>query len=82
MKIEVLGTGCPKCNLLEATAKVAAAKLGINDPIEHVKDINEIVKRGVMMTPALAVEGVVKVAGRIPTEAELSKILQAARTAK
>ena len=75
MKIEILGTGCPKCNLLEATAKAAAAKLGIRYEIDHVKDINEIMKRGVMFTPALAVNGKVIVAGKVPREAEISDIL-------
>jgi len=75
MKIEILGTGCPKCNLLEATAKAAADKLGVAYDIDHVKDINEITKRGVMMTPALAVNGKVIVSGRVPREAEVSALL-------
>ena len=75
MKIEVLGTGCPKCNLLEAAAKAAADKLGIKYEIDHVKDINEFMRRGVMMTPALAVNGKVVMAGRVPREAEISSIL-------
>jgi len=75
MKIEILGTGCPKCNLLEATAKAAADKLGIDYKIDHVRDINEFMKRGVMMTPALAVNGKVVVAGKVPKESEVSTIL-------
>ena len=75
MKIEILGTGCPKCNLLEATAKAAAEKLGIVYEIDHVKDINEIMNRGVVMTPALAVDGKVVVAGRVPKESDLSAML-------
>jgi small redox-active disulfide protein 2 len=75
MKIEILGTGCPKCNLLEATAKAAADKLGVPYEINHVKDINEIVGRGVMITPALAVNGKVVVAGNVPREAEITRIL-------
>jgi small redox-active disulfide protein 2 len=76
MKIEILGTGCPKCNLLEATAKAAADKLGVAYDIDHVRDINEIMKRGVMMTPALAVNGRVVVAGKVPRESEVSAILR------
>jgi small redox-active disulfide protein 2 len=75
MKIEILGTGCPKCNLLEATARAAADKLGVKYEIDHVKDINEFILRGVMVTPALAVNGKVVVAGRVPREAELSTVL-------
>lgn len=78
MSIEVLGTGCPKCNQLEATAKAAADSLGVDYQIEHVKDINEFIKRGVMMPPALAIDGIVKVSGRVPSEAELTKIFSAA----
>ena len=75
MRIEILGTGCPKCNLLEATAKAAADKLGVKYGIDHVKDIHEIMKRGVMMTPALAVNGKVVVAGKVPRESEITQIL-------
>lgn len=75
MKIEILGTGCPTCNLLEATAKAAADKLGVEYEIEHIKDINAIVQRGVMMTPALAVNGKVVLFGRVPKESEVSAIL-------
>lgn len=75
MKIEVLGTGCPKCNLLETTARAAAEKLGIPFEIDHIKDINEIVQRGVMITPALAVNGKVVAAGSVPRESEISGIL-------
>ena len=82
MKIEILGTGCPKCNLLEATAKAAADKLGMAYQIEHVKDINEFVQRGVMFTPALAVDGQVKVSGKVPSEDEINTILRAALAEK
>jgi len=83
MRIEILGTGCPKCNLLEATAKAAADKLGIRYELDHVKDINEFMKRGVMFTPALSIDGEVVVSGKVPREAELSAILNrfAARSA-
>ncbi len=77
MKIEILGTGCAKCNMLEAVAKSAAEKLGVPFAIEHIRDINEIVRRGVMLTPALAVNGEVKVAGRVPSEADLARMLAA-----
>lgn len=75
MKIEVLGTGCPKCNLLEQTAKAAADKLGIPYEITHIKDMNEIMRRGVMLTPALAIDGKVKVMGKVPSAEEIAKLL-------
>lgn len=78
MRFEVLGTGCAKCNKLEETTKAAADKLKITYEMHHIRDINAIVKRGVMVTPALAVDGNVVVAGRVPSEAELTTILTAA----
>ncbi len=78
MKIEVLGTGCPKCNKLEETAKATADRLGIAYELHHVRDINEIVKRGVIVTPALAIDGKVVVGGRVPSEAELTTIITSA----
>jgi small redox-active disulfide protein 2 len=75
MRIEILGTGCPKCNLLEATARAAADRLGIRYELDHVRDINEFMRRGVMITPALAVNGKVVVAGKVPREAEVTTIL-------
>lgn len=78
MKIEVLGTGCPKCNALESTAKKAADKLGIEYELHHVKDITAIMNRGVMMPPALAIDGEVKVSGKVPSEAEITAMLTSA----
>lgn len=75
MKIEILGTGCAKCNLLEQTAKSAADKLGVNYQVEHIRDIKEFAKRGVMLTPALAVDGKLVVAGKVPTESEVMRLL-------
>ena len=75
MMIEVLGTGCAKCNKLEAMARAAAEKLGVPYEITHVQDINAIVQRGVMTTPALAIDGQVVVSGRVPTESELTSWL-------
>lgn len=77
MKIEVLGTGCAKCNLLEQTTKSVADRLGIDYTLEHVTDIVKITGYGVMMTPALVVDGQVKVTGKVPSETELEKVLQA-----
>ena len=75
--VKILGTGCPKCQkLAEATAS-AADELGIEYQIEKVKEINEIMKYGVMITPALVIDGEVKVAGKIPPAEELKAMLGA-----
>ena len=70
-KLQILGTGCPKCQKLAANAKAAAEAGGIEYELEKVTDINEIMKFGVMMTPALAVDGEVKVVGKVPTADEI-----------
>lgn len=78
MKLEVLGTGCAKCNLLESTTRKVADRLGLEYTLEHIKDIIRITEYGVMMTPALVVDGQVKVSGKVPNEVELEKILRGA----
>lgn len=75
MKIQILGTGCPKCKKLAETAETAAQELGLDYEIEKITEINEIMKFGVMMTPGLAVDGDVKVAGKVPTVDEVKKML-------
>ena len=75
MKIQVLGTGCPKCKKLAQNAEAAAKALGIDCEIEKVADVKEIIKFGVMMTPALAVDGEVKVAGKVPGVEEIRGML-------
>ena len=75
MTIEILGTGCKKCNQLEANARAAADKLGAPYELVHVKDLTKIASYGVMLTPALAIDGQVKVVGKVPTEAEITTLL-------
>jgi small redox-active disulfide protein 2 len=75
MKIEVLGAECPKCQKLESMVKEAVTKLDLDAEVSHVYNIDEIVERGVMMTPALVVDGNVKLSGKLPSEAELKNIL-------
>ena len=65
-KLQILGAGCPKCKKLAETAEAAAKALGIEYELEKVTDINEIMAFGVMMTPALVVDGEVKVVGKVP----------------
>ena len=74
-KLQILGTGCPKCRQLAQAAEEAAKGLGLEYELEKVTEINEIMKFGVMMTPALVVDGEVKVAGKIPGDEDLKKIL-------
>ena len=74
-KIQVLGTGCPKCRQLAENAKEAAEALGIEYVLEKVTDLNEIMKFGVMLTPALAVDGEVKVSGKLASVDEIKKLL-------
>lgn len=78
MKLQILGTGCAKCKKLAETTESAAKTMGINYELVKVTDISEIMKFGVMMTPALVVDGVVKAAGRIPSEAEITTWLATA----
>ena len=65
-KLQILGTGCPKCKKLAENVEAAAKALGIEYTIEKVTDINQIMQFGVMMTPALAVDGEVKLVGKVP----------------
>ncbi|HOL49498.1 MAG TPA: thioredoxin family protein [bacterium] len=74
-KIQILGIGCPKCKKLTENAEMAAKELGIEYEIEKITDINEIMNFGVMMTPALAVDGEIKVSGRVPSVEEIKKLL-------
>ena len=74
-KIQILGTGCPKCKKLARHAEIAANELGIEYELEKVTDINEIMKLGVMFTPALAINGEVKVAGKVASPADIKDML-------
>jgi len=74
-KIQILGTGCPKCKKLAENAETAAKDLGIEYDIEKVTNINEIMGFGVMMTPALAVDGEVKVVGKVASPDEIKAML-------
>jgi len=65
-KLQILGTGCPKCNDLAAKTEEAAKELGIEYELVKISDINDIMSFGVMMTPALAVDGEIKISGKVP----------------
>jgi small redox-active disulfide protein 2 len=74
-KIQILGTGCPKCKKLAENAEAAVKDLGIEYDIEKVTNINEIMKFGVMITPALVVDGDVKVVGKVPSPDDIKGML-------
>ena len=72
-----MGSGCPKCQALEANAKKAVEELGLKDiQMEHVREIDKIVEYGVMSTPAIVVDKEVKAAGRIPDVEEIKSWLK------
>ena len=75
MKLQILGTGCPKCKKLTGNAEAAAEALGVDCQIEKVTNVNEIMEFGVMMTPALAVDGEVKVAGKVASVEDIKELL-------
>ena len=74
-KLQILGTGCIKCTKLAEVTKRAAESLGLPFHIEKVTEIQKIMAFGVMMTPALVVDGVVKVSGRVPAVDEIRQML-------
>ena len=75
-KLQILGTGCPKCKKLTENAEAAAKELGIEYEIEKVTDISDIMNFGVMMTPALAVDGEVKVVGKVASVEEIKELIK------
>jgi small redox-active disulfide protein 2 len=76
-KLQILGTGCPKCKTLAEQTEKAAKAIGLDYALEKVTDIEKIMAFGVLSTPALAVDGEVKVAGRVPGLDEIKKLLGA-----
>lgn len=82
MKITIYGTGCLKCIQAENVAKQAVQQAGVEAEIEHVKDIAQIAKAGVLLTPGVAIDGKVVVKGRVPDVAELVSAIMTAREGK
>jgi small redox-active disulfide protein 2 len=76
MKLQILGTGCPKCKKLAENTEAAAKALGIEYTLEKVTDLSAIMQFGVMMTPALAVDGQVKVVGKVPDSEAIKTFLR------
>ena len=76
MKIHILGTGCTKCDRLAAATRAAADRLGLDYELEKVTDIRRFADFGVMITPALLVDGKLKVAGKVPSDGEIERMLR------
>jgi len=75
MKIEILGTGCAKCDKMEEMVNLALEETGVNADVNHIYDIKKIMNYGVMTTPALVIDGEVKASGKIPSSEEIKKML-------
>jgi len=77
MKIQILGTGCPKCKKTYENVEQAVKELGACVDVEKVEDLRSIMSFGVMVTPAIAIDGEVKVAGKIPSVEEIKEMIEA-----
>ena len=76
MKIEILGSGCPNCKKTEEIVKKVVKRLGIKVDISHVYDIEKIIERGILTTPAISINGKLKLSGKVPSESEIEKMLK------
>jgi len=76
MKMQILGSGCPKCEQLAANAAGAADSLGIDYEMEKITDVNRIAEYGMISTPALVVDGQVKLSGKVPSPEEIRQLLR------
>lgn len=76
MKIEIYGSGCAKCNKTEEIVRQVVNELNIEAEISKIEDLQKIIDKGIMMTPAVAVDGVVKILGRVPSIQDVKNILQ------
>ena len=75
MEIKILGTGCPKCNKLEKLVKEIVQEKGSDALVEKISDVNQIAMAGVMLTPALMIDGDIKVVGKVPSKEDLAKMI-------
>jgi small redox-active disulfide protein 2 len=80
MRVEIMGPGCPKCEATERNARKAIHELGLEAELEHIYDVKEYGKRGVVLTPALVVDGEVLISGRVPSVDELKSLLEGSRS--
>jgi len=79
MKLQVLGTGCPKCQQLAKNAEEALRELGLEGQVEKITDINKITEMGVMVTPGFAIDGEVKAVGKVLSVEEIKELIQKAK---
>lgn len=82
MRIQVIGPGCPKCKMLAERTEKAIRLLGLHTSVEKVTDIDEMTQFGITMTPALAIDGTINLAGKVPSEAEIQTLLTSAMAQK
>ncbi len=75
MKIEVMGPGCARCRATEENVRKALASLGVEAEVAHVYEVKEYARRGVLLTPALAIDGNVVIQGRVPEVAEVTSVV-------
>ena len=75
MEIKILGTGCQKCNKLEKLVKEIVQEKGSDAVVEKISDVNQIAMAGVMLTPALMIDGDIKVVGKVPSKEDLAKMI-------
>ena len=76
MKIQILGTGCPKCNQLYQNAQQAVKESGVEATVEKLTDLNDIMAFGVMVTPALVIDGKVITSGKVPSAEDIKQMIQ------
>ena len=76
MVIKILGTGCPKCKKLEGNAREALKQIGASAEVEKVTDLNDILRYGVMITPGLVIDEVVKVSGTVPSVDQIRRFIK------
>ena len=76
MKIEILGTGCSKCRQTEKIVRRAVEETGVTAEVMKIEDLQDIIDRGVMMTPAVVIDGDVKIMGHVPSVEEVKKLLE------
>ena len=76
MKIEIYGSGCAKCKKTEEIVRQVVNELNIEAEISKIEDLQKIIDKGIMMTPAVAIDGDIKILGRVPSAQDVKKILQ------